>query len=238
MFLSPCLILPQNHFRILKSGLKDQTHRHEKENQFVKGEECLNEYNSQESEAREIVSCLSCSRRLLEGQLQVTEMQISLSIKGTLSAHEIGESTLVSGWAGPRVHMVSLGTCVCTHVCIHLSSHLVQLLAGWAHSQAGSLGQLQTQVVLLSPRGEAPSPSFSVDPCPAPCRPLAHPPLPDGEWRVPVPSLGPVPVPCGEAGGVCDRGPSCRAVSQRKRCWEVKIRGRSDSWGCWNLKDE
>ena len=128
--------------------------------------------------------------------------------------------------------------CVCTHVCIHLSHLLVRLLAGWAHSQAGSLGQLQTQAVLLSPRREAPFPSFSSDPCPAPCRPLAHPPLPDGEWRVPVPSLGPVPVPCGEAGGVCDRGPSCRAISQRKRCWEVKIRERSDSWGCWNLKDE
>lgn len=34
------------HFRILQSGLKDQAHRCEKENQFIKGEECLNEYNS------------------------------------------------------------------------------------------------------------------------------------------------------------------------------------------------
>lgn len=101
---------------------------------------------------------------------------------------------------------MSVCGCVCLSTCpISWMVFLLHELHSWtsalymaAASRSSRLGWCLCLI-----RREPLSPSFSVNPSLAPCRPFAHPPLCDTEWDAMVASLGHVPVPCAEGGWKC-----------------------------------
>lgn len=117
---------------------------------------------------------------------------------------------------------VSVCGCVCLSTCpISWMDFLLHELHSWTSSLYMAAASRSSRLgwCLCLIRREPLSPSFSVNPSLAPCRPFAHPPLRDTEWDAMVASLGHVPVPCAEGGWKCvTEGLSGGAVLKRKRC--------------------